>query len=83
MQIKYTSAVKTPAGWRPVEIVATATSVSPAMAVVDSVVTIDGETPSYDQTRTGAKRQSFNGRYFASQQIGAKKRLSSCQVVTP
>lgn len=81
IKIRYKSSVKTPAGWRSVQIVAAAERVSDAMAQVKEVLLIDGETPGYQQSRTGAKRQQFNGRYFAGQQIGTKKRISSCEVI--
>ena len=79
MKIRYQSSVKTPAGWRSVQIVADAEMVSDAMARVTAVLLIDGEKPAYGQSRTGAKRQQFNGLYFAGQQIGTKKRLSACE----
>jgi hypothetical protein len=81
VKIKYQSSVKTPAGWRSVQIVAAAERVSDAMAQVKEVLLIDGETPNYQQSRTGAKRQEFNGKYFATQQIGAKKRIATCQIL--
>ena len=75
--IKYTSSVKTPAGWREVTIKAEAEVVSAATVRVVKVIDIDGETPGYGMSRTGAKRQEYNGNYFAAQQVGARKRLSS------
>lgn len=79
--IQYTSSVKVEAGWRDVQIKARAENISAGMAVVREVIEIDGETPAYGQTRTGAKRQSFNGKAWAAKQIGAKKRLSACEIV--
>lgn len=79
--IKYTSSVKVEAGWRDVQILARAEKTSEKMAVVREVIEIDGETPRYGQSRTGAKRQSFNGKWWVAQQIGAKKRLSACEIV--
>jgi len=81
MKIQYQSSVKVPAGWRSVNVVATCTRVSPGMAIVESVDLIDGEKPSYGQTRTGAKRQEFNGRFWASCEVGKKKRLSACTIL--
>ena len=81
MKIEYTTSVKTPAGWRPVKVVAVAKPISAGMAVVESVEEIDGETTHYGQSRTGAKRQQFNGNYFADAQIGTKKRLSACTII--
>lgn len=79
--IKYTSSVKVEAGWRDVQIKALAEQISAGMAVVREVIAIDGETPACGQSRTGAKRQQFNGKAWAAKQIGAKKRLSACQIV--
>lgn len=79
--IVYSSAVKVDAGWRHVNIKARAEKISAGMAVVREVIEIDGEAPAYGQSRTGAKRQSFNGKWWAGQQIGAKKRLSACEIV--
>lgn len=79
--ITYNSAVKVDAGWRDVQIKVRAEQISAGMAVVREVVEIDGEAPAYGQSRTGAKRQSFNGKAWAAKQIGAKKRLSACEIV--
>lgn len=79
--IVYSSAVKVEAGWRQVNVKASAEKISAGMAVVREVVEIDGETPASGQSRTGAKRQSFNGKWWAAQQVGAKKRISSCEIV--
>ena len=82
MRIKYTSSVKVAAGWRAVSIVAECEQVSPAMVQVTRVELIDGETPGYSQSRAGAKRQEFNGKWWAEKQIGAKKRISACEVMS-
>lgn len=79
--IVYSSSVKVEAGWRDVKIKARAEKISAGMAVVRDVIEIDGETPAYGQSRTGAKRQSFNGKAWAATQVGAKKRLSACEIV--
>lgn len=79
--IVYSSSVKVEAGWRDVKIKACAEQISAGMAVVRDVIEIDGEAPAYGQSRTGAKRQSFNGKAWAAQQIGAKKRLRACEIV--
>jgi hypothetical protein len=81
MKLKYQSSVKVPAGWRSVNIVAECEQVSPGFAVVKTVELIDGEPPHYGQSRTGAKRQEFNGHYWAKTQIGAKKRISACKIL--
>lgn len=78
--IQYTSSVKIEAGWRDVQVKARAEKISAGMAVVREVVEIDGQAPAFGQSRTGANRQSFNGKWWAAQQVGAKKRLSACKV---
>ena len=80
MIIDYKSSVYTPAGWRSVTIRARAAQISPAMARVTEVLTIDGETPSRTMSRTGAKRQEYWGTGTAAREIGARKRLSTCTI---
>lgn len=79
--IKYSTLVKVAAGWRDVNVVAKAAMVSKAMAEVVEVITIDGEEPSRTQSRTGAKHQESNGIWWSKTQIGAKKRVSACEVI--
>lgn len=81
MKIKYQASVFTRAGWRSVSVIATATQVSPGMAVVDNVELINGEAPNYCMSRTGAHRQEFNGFTVSSGQVGVKKRISACEVI--
>lgn len=80
IEIKYNSSVMTAAGWRSVEITAIAEKISEKRARVTAVVLIDGEIPAYGQSRTGAKRQKYNGLYFAEKEIGKTKILSKCIV---
>ena len=80
MIIDYKSSVYTPAGWRSVTIRARAEQISPAMARVTEVLTIDGEIPSRTMSRTGAKRQEYWGTGTAAREIGARKRLSTCTI---
>jgi hypothetical protein len=82
MRIKYYMGVHVPAGWRQVSVLADAEQISAGMAKVINVVQIDGETPGYGQSRTGAKRQEFNGHYWAREEVGKRKRLSACEVIT-
>lgn len=82
MQIEYTASVYTQAGWRSVSITAEAERTSKAMATVTKVLAIDGEKPSYGMSRTGANRQKYNGMGVAKREIGARKRLSTCSVVS-
>jgi hypothetical protein len=51
------------------------------MARVSEVVAIDGEEPSYGMSRTGARRQEYDGRYVAKREAGARKRLSACSIL--
>ncbi len=78
--IEYSASVKVPAGWRSVAVTATAEKTG-GFAVVSEVLTIDGETPAYGQSRTGARRQEFNGLYWAAQEVGKRKRVSACTVI--
>ena len=81
IKIQYNSSVKVLAGWRHVYVVALAEKISEKQAIVKEVIEIDGESPSYSQSRTGAKRQSFNGNFWASLEIDKKKRISACEVL--
>jgi hypothetical protein len=81
MIIEYNASVKTEAGWRSVTIRAEATQASAAMAEVTKVISIDGEMPGYGMSRTGARRQQYNGKYVAEREIGARKRLSACEII--
>jgi hypothetical protein len=81
MKIRYQVDVKVDAGWRQVSVVANAELISLKMARVIDVITIDDETPSYGQSRTGAKRQSFNGQWWANGETGKTKRISACEVI--
>ena len=73
MIIKYTSSVKTPAGWRPELITARAEAITPKRLRVVEIIDIGGNGATGYASRTGAKRQQYNVGYFASQQIGAVK----------
>ena len=82
MKIRYESSVYTPAGWRGVSVVADATaSATGKMAVVNSVLSIDGETSFGYTSRTGAKRQTYNSAGIARREIGVRKRLSACTII--
>lgn len=80
--VEYQSSVHVAAGWRSVDVVAEVELVSAGMVVVQQVELIDGEAPARGQSRTGARRQEFDGRYWAREQVGARKRLSACKVVS-
>ena len=76
MLIKYTSSVKTPAGWRSELITAKAEQITDKRLRVIEVIDIGGNGSTGYASRTGAKRQEYNVGYFASQQIGAVKLTS-------
>ena len=81
MKIEYTASVFTAAGWRSVAITADAERVSDGMARVVAVTAIDGEDPRPGMSRTGARRQQFNGASIAAREVGARKRLSACNIL--
>jgi hypothetical protein len=81
IEIKYTASVYTPAGWRGVTITAKATKTSEKMALVVEVLEINGEAPKSQMSRTGASRQRFNGSSISCREVGAKKRLSACEIL--
>jgi len=81
IRIKYTASVFTGAGWRSVTIAAEADQISAGMATVTRVTGIDGEAPRVGMSRTGARRQQYNGQAIAAREIGARKRLSACAVI--
>lgn len=81
MRIEYTASVFTAAGWRSVAIAADAERVSDGMARVVAVTAIDGEDPRPGMSRTGARRQQYNGAAIAAREVGARKRLSACEIL--
>lgn len=76
--IQYKSSVLTLAGHRSVIIVADAICISLNRCRVIRVTEIDGAKPAYNMSRTGAKRQEFNGLYKAEKEVNKIKNLSSC-----
>jgi hypothetical protein len=81
LTIKYRSSVYVAAGWRSIAIMAEADRISPKMAQVTKIISIDGEAPDYGMSRTGARRQEYNGHSVAQREIGARKRISTCTIV--
>lgn len=81
MIVKYNSSVKTAAGWRSVSLLAEVERVSEKTARVTRVLEIDGAVPAFSMSRTGAKRQGYNGLFFAGAEVGKRKFLSSCEIV--
>jgi hypothetical protein len=81
MKIKYSSSVKTLAGWRSVTVLAEAESLSEKRVKVLKVLDIDGEGNSGFASRTGANRQKYNLGYFAEAEVGKTKNISSIEVI--
>ena len=75
--IEYKASVHTPAGWRSVYMKGTAKKLSEKRVEVIEITHIDDEPVQYNMSRTGANRQKFNGSYFASQEAGKTKNISS------
>ena len=82
IQIRYAASVFTQAGWRSVIITANAVpNKTGKMARVTEVTAIDGQTPTTGMSRTGAKRQAYNGKSIAAREVGANKRISACEII--
>jgi len=81
MTIEYNSSVLVSAGWRNVTITAIAEKISEKRAKVVEVIKIDGEGIQRNMSRTGAKRQRYNGGYIADREIGKIKILSKCFIL--
>ena len=82
LTIEYNASVYTPAGWRNVTIRAEAERISAGMARVTRVAAINGETPAGTMSRTGARRQQYHGTGVAKREVGARKRLSACAILS-
>lgn len=81
MKIEYAGSVRVAAGWRSVTFRAEARKISPKMAEVLEITSIDGEEPDYGMSRTGARRQEYNGRFWAAAEIGKKKRIGAVRII--
>jgi len=79
--VKYNSSVLTAAGWRSITIMAHANYLSAKRVEIISVDSIDGLTPEKNMTRTGSKRQAYNGLYFAGSESGKVKNISSLELI--
>ena len=82
MKIEYSASVYTAAGWRSVTISADAEQISAGMARVDQVTAIDGAPPVGYTSRTGAKRQQYHAAGIAQREIGKRKRIGTCKILT-
>lgn len=79
--IEYNGSVATPAGWRHAVFTATAEKISPKRCRIVEVTDIDGHGNSGYASLTGANRQRFSVGYFAGQEEGKTKNLSSCTIL--
>lgn len=77
MIIEYKASVNTRSGWKGVYMTAEATRISDKRVEVLEVTHIDDEPVQRWMSRTGANRQRYNGEYFASEEVGKKKNISS------
>jgi hypothetical protein len=55
----------------------TAKKLSPNRVEIVEITHIDDEPVVRNMSRTGANRQKFNGEYFANQEVGKLKNISS------
>lgn len=75
--IEYKGSVNTPAGWRSVYYEGTAEQISDKRVKVIEITKIDGENVERNMSRTGARRQQYNGIYFADAEKGKTKNISA------
>lgn len=79
--ITYNGTVLTQAGFRGVTMKALAEKISEKRARVTEIISIDGEEVNFGMSRTGSKRQTYNGISAAKREIGKIKNLSSCEEI--
>ena len=77
MKAIYNSSVQTAAGWRSVEILADVEKISDKRVKIVEITHIDDEPVGVNMSRTGANRQKYNGQYFANQEVGKIKNIST------
>tara|TARA_R110000751_G_scaffold100157_2_gene194026 strand:- start:154 stop:447 length:294 start_codon:yes stop_codon:yes gene_type:complete len=83
LTITYTTAVYTPAGWRPETVTARAKSLSPKRARVIEVMDIGENGSTGYASRTGANRQQYFVGGVAARETGKIKNLSACEIISP
>jgi len=81
MQIRYTTSVFTPAGWRSETVTAQAEAISPKRLRVVSVLDVGGNGTTGYGSRTGAKRQTYHVGGIALREVGSVKLLNKVEVV--
>ena len=81
MKVEYRATVNTPAGFRSVYAIATAKKISEKRCEIVEVLSFDDEDVNANMSRTGAKRQQYNGFYYADLEVGKKKNVSTLTVL--
>lgn len=77
VNVEYKASVHIPTGWRSVYMKAVADKISEKRVKIVEVTHIDDELVSANMSRTGANRQKYNGQYFANQEVGKVKNIST------
>ena len=77
VKIEYKGSVHTVAGWRSVYYKGEAEKISEKRVKIIKITYIDDEPVNYNMSRTGAKRQQYNGNYFAENEVGKIKNIST------
>ena len=67
--------------WRSETVIAKARKINEKMAEVIEVLELGGEEAKGYISRTGSKSQVYNASGIAAREVGAKKRLSACEVI--
>lgn len=79
IKIEYTTSVVVDARWRSIVVTALAElNESGKKCTIKEVLLIDGEHPTKYMSRTGVKRQNYNGRYIVERETGVIKIVSKC-----
>ena len=81
-QFEYKGTVHCAAGFRSVYFKGEAEKLSEKRVKVVSITHIDDEPVQRDMSRTGANRQKYNGEYFAAQEVGKVKNISTLFNIT-
>jgi hypothetical protein len=75
--VEYRGRVNTRAGWRSVYFKAVAEKISEKRVKIVQVLELDDTPPRSNTPCTGTNRQKYNGQYFANQQVGKIKNIST------
>lgn len=75
--VEYRGSVNTRAGWRSVYFKAVAEKISEKRVKIVQVLELDDTPPVRRCPEQGANRQKYNGQYFANQEVGKVKNIST------